>query len=59
VKERVGTHMDGGLELVGAEPPDTPCAHCGSAEGNVLLIRKDLESHALHESCAPKWFQGR
>jgi hypothetical protein len=57
--ERVGTHLAGGLELVGAEPPETTCAHCGSAEGNVLLIRKGVQSQPLHEDCAPKWFEAQ
>jgi hypothetical protein len=49
----------GGLELIGIEPPDTVCVHCGKAEGNVYLIRKPgrgVRSEALHEDCAPEFF---
>jgi AAA domain len=55
---RQGTGLPGGLELVGAEPPGTPCAHCGVAYGNVLLIRASgsVRGEALHQDCAAAWY---
>jgi hypothetical protein len=47
-----------GFNLIGAEPPGTPCAHCGKPEGDVFLIRgPGMRSEALHEGCAAAFFQ--
>src|SRR5215831_11248582 len=48
-----------GYKVIGAELDDTPCSHCGKADGNVLLIRNPQNvrnSEPLHEHCAPLWF---
>ena len=48
-----------GYELMGAEPPGSPCALC-SKTGTVYLIRDPLRgvrSEPLHEACAAAWFR--
>jgi hypothetical protein len=50
----------GAFQIIGIEPPGTPCAHCGRTDGNVCLIRNPfagVRSEALHEECAEVWFK--
>jgi hypothetical protein len=41
--------------LIGAEYIH-PCAHCGSSDGQVYLVRDGVKSHPLHEGCAAAFF---
>jgi hypothetical protein len=46
------------LADVGAEPPGTPCRHCGKADGAVIRDPfRGVQSKPLHESCAVAWFE--
>jgi hypothetical protein len=45
----------GGYDVVGVEPPGTPCLQCGDTVGTVYLVRvpgPGAQSEPLHEGCA-------